>query len=105
MMTDIQKARGLGYASLAIGATEIAAPRQLERMMGIGNGQNTGILRVLGVREILHGIDILTHDDPLPGVAGRCAGDVLDSAVLAAAAKETRKPAAARDRPPATRPT
>jgi hypothetical protein len=93
MMTDIEKARGLGWASLAIGATEMAFPNRLEKWMGIGNGQNTGILRVLGVREILHGVDILTHEDPTNGVYARCAGDMLDSALIGVAATKTKRPA------------
>ena len=89
---DTQAARGLGWASLLIGAMEIFAPRKLERAMGIGNGQNTGILRALGVREMMHGVDILSHDDPTPGVWARVAGDALDTVLLGAAAFKTRKP-------------
>jgi len=92
-MNDIDAARGLGFASIAIGLTEILAPKKLEQAMGIGNGQNTGMLRVLGVREIMHGVDILTHDDPTPGVWARVAGDVLDSTLLGIAATRTKKPA------------
>lgn len=92
MQLEKQTARGMGFVSLAIGLTEIAAPRQLERAMGIPNGQNTGMLRVLGVREIMHGIDLLSHDDPTPGMWARVAGDVLDGAVLGLAARQTRRP-------------
>ena len=92
---DLAAAQALGAASIGIGLTEILAPRQLERWMGIGDGQNTGILRVLGAREIMHGVDILTHaddDEAARGVWGRVAGDVLDTALLAVAATRTRKP-------------
>src|SRR5215217_661098 len=77
-MENESVAKGLGWASIAIGLSEILMPRQIERTMGIGNGQNTGILRVLGVREICHGVDILSHRDPTPGLWGRVAGDLLD---------------------------
>jgi hypothetical protein len=87
-------ARGLGIASIAIGLSEIFLPKKLEKSMGIRNGQNTGVLRVLGVREILHGIDILTHEDPAPGIYARVAGDMLDTALLGIAATKTRKPGA-----------
>ena len=90
--TDAECARGLGWVSLAIGLTEIAAPKQLERLMGIGDGQNTGILRTLGVREILHGVDILSHDDPTPGVWSRVAGDMLDGVLLGVAATKSKRP-------------
>jgi hypothetical protein len=91
-MNDTQTARGLGWASIGIGLTEIAVPKQLEKMMGIGNGQNTGILRMMGVREIMQGVDILTHRDPGPGIFARVAGDVLDSVLMGAAATKTKRP-------------
>ena len=89
---DQQAAQCLGWTSIAIGLTEILAPKQLEKTMGVGNGQTTGILRVLGVREIMHGIDILAHEDPTPGVWSRVFGDLLDGVLLAAAATRTRNP-------------
>jgi len=88
--TDVAAGRALGWASIGIGLTEIAAPKQLEKWMGIGNGQNTGILRACGVREIMQGVDILAHDDPTPGVWARVAGDMLDGVLLGLAAKKTR---------------
>jgi hypothetical protein len=84
--------KGLGWASIGIGLSEIVAPRQIEKMMGIGNGQHTGILRVMGVREIMQGIDILSHEDLTPGVWARVAGDVLDVTLAGMAAKQTRNP-------------
>lgn len=89
-MLEKQAARGMGLVSLGIGLAELAAPRQLEKTMGIGNGQTTGILRVLGVREIMHGVDILSHRDPTPGVWSRVAGDVLDGVLLGLAGKKSR---------------
>jgi len=88
---DNTAACALGLTSIAIGLTEILAPRALEKTMGIGNGQATGILRTLGVREIAHGVDLLAHpNDPAPGVWARVAGDMLDGALLVAAAKKSR---------------
>src|SRR4051812_24501762 len=89
---DQQAADCLGWASIAVGLTEILAPKQLEKTMGVGNGQVTGILRVLGVREIMHGIDILAHDDPTPGVWSRVFGHLLDGVLIGAAATRTKKP-------------
>jgi len=88
--TDVAASRAMGWASLGIGLTEIAAPKQLEKWMGIGNGQNTGILRACGVREIMQGVDILTHEDPTPGMWARVAGDMLDGVLLGMAAKKSR---------------
>ena len=89
---DLRAAHCLGWTSIAIGLTEILAPKQLEKTMGVGNGQVTGILRVLGVREIMHGIDILAHKDPTPGVWSRVFGDLLDGVLLGAAATRTKNP-------------
>lgn len=79
----------LGWASVAVGVTELAAPQMVERALGLREGEMTGVLRVLGVREVMHGVDLLSHRDPTPGVWSRVAGDVLDSAVLALAAKKS----------------
>src|SRR4051795_12004774 len=89
---DQQAAQCLGWASIAVGLTEILAPKQLEKTMGVGNGQVTGILRVLGVREIMHGIDLLAHDDPTPGLWSRVFGDLLDGVLLGAAPTRTKNP-------------
>ena len=89
---DQQAAQCLGWTSIAIGLTEILAPKRLEKTMGVGNGQVTGILRVLGVREIMHGVDILSHKDPTPGVWSRVFGDLLDGVLLGAAATRTKNP-------------
>jgi hypothetical protein len=91
-MFENTAARTLGFVSLGIGLTEILFPRQIEKTMGIGNGENTGILRTLGVREIMHGVDLLTHEDPTPGIWARVAGDMLDGVLLTAAARKTRNP-------------
>jgi hypothetical protein len=84
--------RVLGLASIAVGLTEILSPKTLEDTMGINNGENTGILRVLGIREISHGIDLLAHKDPTTGVLARVAGDLLDGVLLTAAAQKSRNP-------------
>lgn len=89
--TEKEIACSLGLASIAIGQTELLAPRQIERTMGIGNDQHTGILRVLGVRELMHGLDLLTHPDPVPGLWARVAGDTLDSVLLVAAATKSKR--------------
>ena len=87
-----ETARILGLTGIAIGVAELLFPRQIEqKCLGISNGQNTGILRVQGLREIATGIDILSHRNPTPGIWARVAGDVLDTALLGAAGMKTRK--------------
>ena len=91
---DDQISRGLGWASIGLGLAEILAPKAVERMLGIGNGEHAGTLRVLGVREIMHGVDLLTHHDPTPGIWARVAGDMLDGVLLGAAATKSNNPGA-----------
>jgi hypothetical protein len=90
-------ARALGLASIGIGLTELAAPQYVENMLGIEDRQtHRGILRVLGVRELLHGVGLLTakrgNGQLSTGVWARVAGDMLDSALLGIAATKTRRP-------------
>jgi hypothetical protein len=92
-MASTTAARTLGLASLGIGLTELAATRQVQRALGLDDrAERSGILRVLGARELMHGIDILSHANPTPGIWSRVAGDLLDGALLGAAAKKTRRP-------------
>jgi len=86
--------RMLGLASIGVGLSELLMPRKLEQWLGISDGRNTGILRALGVRELAHGVDILSHEDPGPGVRARVAGDMLDGALFAMAGKKTKRPGA-----------
>ena len=67
---NTQGARGLGWASLAIGLTEIAAPRQVQAMLGLEDRpDHRGVLRILGIREIVHGFHILTEKRPTSAMA------------------------------------
>jgi hypothetical protein len=90
-------ARALGWASIGIGLAELALPSRVEQMLGIEDESTyRGILRVLGVRELLHGISILTERDATPhlkaGIWSRVAGDALDTALLGVAATKTKQP-------------
>lgn len=94
-----QGARALGWASLGIGAAELLAPQQVEQLLGLEHRPNQqGILRTLGVRELIHGVGLLTERRPdrqlRSGIWARVAGDVLDSALLGLAATRTRRPGA-----------
>jgi hypothetical protein len=83
--------RTLGWASLGIGMAELLAPRTIARWLGVDPGRS-GLLRALGVREVGHGVDLLAHRDPAPGIHARVAGDALDGALLGVAATRTRNP-------------
>jgi hypothetical protein len=95
--SNVAASRALGLASIGIGLAEIAAPRQVQQLLGIDDkaGQR-GVLRVLGVRELMHGVSLLAGRTPRmlrAGIWSRVAGDALDGALLSAAATKTRRPA------------
>ena len=75
-----QLARLLGWFSIGLGIAEIVAPRQLSEMIGVEN--KPGVFRLLGLREIGHGIGILSQEQPAGAVWSRVAGDMLDLALL-----------------------
>jgi uncharacterized membrane protein len=77
-------ARALGWFSIGLGLTEVTAPGTVARFAGI-NG-NRGVVRALGVREIAHGIGILSRRKPVGWLWSRVFGDLIDLAVLGKAA-------------------
>ena len=79
-------AHGLGIFSIALGLTELLAPRALARMTGM-QGRET-LLRAYGLREIVTGVGLLASPDPRPWIWGRVAGDALDLSTLALGAGE-----------------
>jgi hypothetical protein len=80
-MTERKMARGLGWFSLGLGLTQVLAPEWLGRKTGLG--ERTGLMRLLGTREIATGLLVLSESRPAAGMWGRVAGDVMDLAVLA----------------------
>src|SRR2546421_2615863 len=74
-------AKNLGYLSIALGVTELLAPRAVCRAAGL-NGMET-LVRSYGAREIATGVAILTSHDPAPWIWGRVAGDMADIATVA----------------------
>jgi uncharacterized membrane protein len=78
-------AYGLGWFSLGLGLAELLAPRGVARVAGV-RGRHTGFIRLMGLREIAHGIAIFTQGRrPAAAVWSRVAGDALDLAALGAA--------------------
>ena len=75
-------ARSLGWFSLALGAAELLAPRQVTRSLGQRGYEPVAVS--YGAREIATGLGILLSKDPAPWVWGRVAGDALDIATLTA---------------------
>ena len=75
-------ARGLGWFSLALGALELLAPRQITEALGMQGKE--GLVRAFGAREIAAGMPTLSVDKHI-GLTARIAGDFMDLAALAPA--------------------
>lgn len=76
-------ARFLGWFSIGLGLTEIAAPATVAGRLGLENG--TRLVRVFGLREVLAGMFVLMRPASPAGLNVRAAGDAMDLAVLTAA--------------------
>jgi uncharacterized membrane protein len=88
--------QGLGLFSLALGIAELAAPRQVARMIGVHDDEDTcEVLRACGLREITSGMGILSRPDATGWLWSRVGGDVMDLALLGSA---MRTPGARRER-------
>jgi hypothetical protein len=74
-------ARALGWLSIAIGAAQLLAPRQVARAAGMRD--STLAMRSCGVREIATGVALLNSERPTTWMWARVAGDALDAALLA----------------------
>lgn len=84
--TSERRARILGYLSLGWGLSELAAPRQVARLMGLRDKRKTrAIVRALGMRELLSGVSILTKNGSALPVWSRVVGDAIDLALLGTA--------------------
>ncbi len=78
-------ARGLGWFSIGLGLAEVLTPRGVAKAAGV-SGDNAGLIRLFGLREIAHGIAIFAQGRrPAGAVWSRVAGDALDLAALGAA--------------------
>jgi uncharacterized membrane protein len=76
--------RGLGWFSVGLGLTELAAPRVLARAIGIDDSGLTGVtIRAMGARELLNGLGILARPRRALPLWARVAGDAIDLAFLA----------------------
>jgi len=83
-------ALGLGWFSIGLGVAEIMAPRSLAKLIGL-RGNPSGLLRMLGAREITNGIGILTGRQPNANwMWSRVGGDAIDLALLGAAFRSRR---------------
>jgi uncharacterized membrane protein len=74
----------LGYFSIGLGLAEFLAPKAMARVIGVKepDGTATNTMRMMGLREIGHGVAILSNQQPEKAMWARVAGDALDLAFL-----------------------
>src|SRR3954451_4626461 len=77
-------ARGLGWFSIGLGLTEMLAPGQIARALGMDGKE--AMVRAFGAREIASGILSLSPEKRL-GLWSRVVGDGLDIATLLSASR------------------
>lgn len=76
--------RGLGWFSIGLGLTELLAPRQLARTIGVSDDHDR-LIQALGAREIASGLGLLARPKPTGFAWSRVAGDIMDLSLLSAA--------------------
>jgi uncharacterized membrane protein len=76
-------ARALGWLSLGLGVASLAAPQTIAEAVGLErDGRTHGLLRVVGLREIVTGLGLIKSPSPTPWLKARVAGDAMDLALL-----------------------
>jgi uncharacterized membrane protein len=80
---DRQLGQVLGLFSIGLGLAELLAPRAVGRAIGVGD--HPAIIRMVGVREVVTGLGILSERAPGTWAWARVAGDAMDLVLLGAA--------------------
>ena len=73
--------RALGYFSVGLGLAQVLAPRKVAAAAGIHSGGET-VMRIVGLREIVSGVGLLTQPNPTTWLWLRVGGDLMDLALL-----------------------
>jgi hypothetical protein len=81
--------RALGWTSVGIGLTEIAAPQWIQDQLGVED--HKALLRALGIRELISGWSILSGALPTAGLWSRVLGDIMDLALIGAASRNSKR--------------
>ena len=83
--------RALGWLSLGLGVTSLAAPRTVSRICGVERSLLAPVaVRAVGAREILHAAGLLASRRPAAWVWSRVAGDAMDLVLLGRAMAHRR---------------
>lgn len=81
---DRQLGQILGWFSVGLGLAELLAPRAFGRAVGVGD--HPALVRMLGARQVVIGLGMLSERAPGNWAWARVAGDAMDLALLGAAA-------------------
>jgi hypothetical protein len=76
-------AKGLALFSIGLGLAEVLAPARMRELSGV-SPRHHAFVPLLGLREIAHGVAILSQQKPTEAVWSRVAGDAIDLAFLGA---------------------
>lgn len=82
-MREARLAHALGWFGIGLGLAQLLAPGRLGR--AVGAPARPGLLRLVGLREILSGLGVLGARRPAPWLTARAGGDAMDLALLALA--------------------
>lgn len=78
--------RALGWASLGLGAANLAATRQVARLSGVDDAASApAVIRAVGARELVHAAGLLGGRRKRVWAFTRVMGDTMDLAILAKA--------------------
>lgn len=69
----------LGWFSIALGLTQLLAPKLVCRATGV---RRVELMQCCGLREIASGVAVLSCSQPTVAMWSRVAGDVMDLAIL-----------------------
>jgi uncharacterized membrane protein len=83
-VSDPALVQGLAWFSVGLGLTALLAPRSLGALTGLQG--RSGLVRMVGARELASGIGLMTSRNSAPWLWSRVAGDAMDVLTLGAAA-------------------
>jgi uncharacterized membrane protein len=84
-INEEQVAQALGWFSIGLGVAELLAPRAVARVVGVK--PKPTLTRLMGLREVVSGIGLLSQKQPIHWLQARLAGDAIDLALLGAGFK------------------
>jgi len=87
MSRETTLGRALGVFSVGLGTVQLVGPRRLLRTIGVrADDPAPGVVRAIGVRELVAGAGLLARRRPASFAWFRVAGDAMDIALMASTA-------------------